>query len=95
MILLMIKLNFKEQDHEKQHMQIKLKNEGKNNWNNSARKIIGIINGLYPNPGAWFNFNGERYKILSARISEKKGKARIVLSENLEVGCIDLSLKII
>ena len=43
--------------------------EGKINWNKTAREIIGIINGLNPSPGAWFNFSGERYKILNAKIS--------------------------
>ena len=30
--------------------------EGKINWNDDAKKIIGKINGLYPSPGAWFVF---------------------------------------
>ena len=89
------KIKFKDQNHERATYASKIqKNEGKINWNNTANKIIGQINGLYPNPGAWFNFNGERYKILSARISEKKGQIGIVLSENLEVGCIDFSIEI-
>ena len=90
------KLKFKEQIHSKASYANKIsKNEGKIDWNNSARKIIGIINGLYPNPGGWFNFGGERYKVLRAEISEKKGKVGEVLSENLEVGCADLSIKVL
>ena len=30
------------------------KSEGKIFWNESAKKIIGKINGLYPFPGAFF-----------------------------------------
>ena len=90
------KLKFKEQIHSNASYANKInKNEGKINWNNSARKIIGIINGLHPNPGGWFNFEGERYKILSAKISDKKGQIGEVLSENLEVGCADLSIKVL
>ena len=39
------------------------KKEGKINWNENANQIIAKINGLYPSPGAWFNFeNGEDIK---------------------------------
>ena len=30
------------------------------------QKLIGKINGLIPVPGAFFSFNGERYKILKS-----------------------------
>ena len=90
------KKKFEEQIHSKATYAKKInKIEGKIDWNNSARKIIGIVNGLYPHPGAWFNFKGERYKILSAKISEKKGQIGEVLSETLEVGCVDLSVEVL
>ena len=90
------KMKFDEQVHSSATYANKIeKIEGKIDWNNSARKIIGTINGLYPNPGAWFNFKGERYKILSAKISEKKGQTGEVLSETLEVGCVDSSIQIL
>ena len=37
-------------------------------WNDNAKNIIGKINGLYPVPGAFFIYKGERYKILKAEI---------------------------
>ena len=66
-----------------------LKSEGKINWNDDAIKIIGKINGLYPSPGAFFNFNGERYKILKAEIGNGIGKSGEVISNNLEIACIN------
>jgi len=90
------KIKFEEQVHANATYANKIeKIEGKIDWNNSARKIVGIINGLYPSPGAWFNFNGERYKILGARISKKKGEVGKVLTENLEIGCRDASIEIL
>ena len=87
---------FKEQDHSKSTYAKKIeKNEGKVNWEESAETVIGKINGLYPNPGAWFMFNGERYKILRAIISHLNGKAGMVLSQNLDVACGKNSIKII
>ena len=82
------KLKFKDQNHKEATHASKIeKSEGKIDWNDSAEKIIGKINGLYPNPGAWFIYNGERYKILKAEISNGIGKAGIVLNDHLEVSC--------
>ena len=82
--------NFIDQDHLKATYAKKiLKSEGKINWNDDAIKIIGKINGLYPSPGAFFNFNGERYKILKAEIGNGLGKSGEVISNNLEIACIN------
>ena len=87
---------FKEQDHSKSTYAKKIKKEeGKIKWEDSNEQIIGKINGLYPNPGGWFIFNGERYKILRAEISNLKGKAGQVLSQNLDIGCGNSSIKIL
>ena len=81
---------FIDQDHSKATYAKKiLKSEGKINWNDDAIKIIGKINGLYPSPGAFFNFNGERYKILKAEIGNGIGKSGEVISNNLEIACIN------
>ena len=72
-----------------------LKSEGKINWNETGEKIIGKINGLNPIPGAWFIYNGERYKILKAELGNKKGNPGIVSNDNLEVFCKLNSIKII
>ena len=90
------KLEFKEQAHEEATYAHKIKkSEGKIDWNNSAESIIGKINGLYPNPGAWFIYNGERYKVLKAEISNGIGKTGTVLNDYLEVSCYDKSVKIL
>ena len=90
------KANFIEQDHSKATYANKIdKAEGKINWDLSANQILGLINGLYPIPGAWFVYKGERYKILKAEVGNLNGKPGIVLNENLEIGCKKQSLKII
>ena len=89
-------IEFKEQNHADATYANKIeKSEGKIDWNSKAENIIGKINGLYPSPGAWFLYKGERYKILKAEISEKKGKAGIVLDEYCEVACNNKSIKIL
>ena len=87
---------FKEQEHSEASYAKKInKLEGKINWNEKSDTIIGKINGLYPNPGAWFIFKGERYKILKATISEKQAAPGIVLDEYLEISCNDKSIKVL
>jgi len=82
------KANFVEQDHLNATYASKIqKTEGQINWDENAEKIIGKINGLYPSPGAFFNFNGERYKILKAQIGRAQGNPGSVLSDNLEIAC--------
>ena len=79
---------FIEQDHSKATYAKKIdKKEGQIDWNIEATKIIGMINGLFPSPGAFFTFNGERYKILKAEIGNGVGKIGEVISDKLEVAC--------
>ncbi len=82
------KANFVEQDHSIATYASKIqKTEGQIYWDENAEKIIGKINGLYPSPGAFFMFNGERYKILKAQIGRAQGNPGSVLSDNLEIAC--------
>ena len=88
---------FINQDHSKATYAKKIdKKEGLIDWNMEAVKILGKINGLIPIPGAYFNFNGERYKILKAEIGTGKGEVGEVLSDKLEIVCgKNQSLKIL
>ena len=82
------KAKIKEQDHSEATYAEKInKKEGKIIWSDSAKKIIGKINGLHPNPGAYFIFNGARYKILKAEIGNGSGHPGEVLNDKLEIAC--------
>ena len=82
------KIEFKEQKHIEASYASKIeKLEGQIKWNENAESIIGKINGLYPNPGAFFNYKGERYKILKATLSSGSGAIGEVLDNNLEISC--------
>ena len=90
------KAKFIDQDHSKATYASKIqKAEGEINWNDNAKNIIGKINGLYPVPGAFFIYKGERYKILKAEIGNGIGNPGEIISDYLEVVCGDkLSIKI-
>ena len=71
------------------------KTEAEINWKESAKKILAKINGLNPNPGAWFVYKKKRHKIWRAKISEKNGAPGKILDKNFIIGCSDKSLEII
>ena len=82
------KMKFKEQKHNDATYAVKIeKMEGQIDWSKTAESIIGKINGLYPSPGAFFIYNGERYKILKASLENGSGEIGEVLDNYLEVSC--------
>ena len=82
------KIEFKEQNHNQATYAAKIeKTEGLIEWGETAENIIGKINGLYPSPGAFFTYNGERYKILKASLAFGSGKIGEVLDNYLEISC--------
>jgi len=87
---------FKEQDHSQKSYAKKIsKIEAQIHWNESAKKILGKINGLNPNPGAWFKFRGQRYKIWKAKIVNKNGDVGKILDNNLTIACNDKAIQIL
>ena len=71
------------------------KAEAKINWNLDANKVLSHIHGLSPSPGAWFEFENERFKVLRAKISTLNGKSSSVLDENLTIACKSNSIQIL
>ena len=90
------KIKFIEQNHASATYANKIKkSEGKINWAESAKNILAKINGLNPEPGAWFEYKSTRYKVWRARIFKKKGSPGTILNSNFIIGCGDKSLEII
>jgi len=82
------KIEFNEQNPNEASYAVKIeKTEGQIKWNETAENIIGKINGLYPNPGAFFVYKGERYKILKAVSASGSGEIGEVLDDYLEISC--------
>ena len=82
------RVEFRNQNHNEASYAAKIeKTEGQIEWSETAENIIGKINGLYPSPGAWFVYKGERYKILNAELSFKSDQAGKVVDNNLEIAC--------
>jgi len=89
-------LKFINQDNSKATYAKKIeKNETKINWSLDANKVLAHIHGLSPSPGAWFEYENERFKVLRAKISTLNGKSSSVLDENLTIACKSNSIQIL
>ena len=64
-----------------------------------ADKVIAHIHSLSPNPGAWFKYKNERFKVLRVQKSNLpfplKSNPGLVLNENLTIGCKDDCVQIL
>ena len=90
------KAKFEEQNHNEATYAKKIsKAEGKIEWNESAKKVLAKINGVNPNPGAWFEYKKERYKVWKAEIVNKSGKIGTILNDQLIVSCKDQAVQIL
>ena len=87
---------FQEQNHNEATYAKKIsKTEGQINWNESAKKVLAKINGLNPNPGAWFQYKNERYKVWRAKIVSENSDAGKTIDDKLTIACNEKSIKIL
>ncbi len=63
------------------------KAEARIDWSRPAEELVRHIHGLSPFPGAWFEVNGARIKVLRAEISEGSGASGEVLDDDLTIAC--------
>ncbi len=63
------------------------KAEARIDWNEDAAVIERKIRALAPFPGAWFELDGERVKVLKAELAEGSGKAGSTLDDNFTIAC--------
>tara|TARA_B100000945_G_scaffold305969_1_gene292963 strand:+ start:961 stop:1881 length:921 start_codon:yes stop_codon:yes gene_type:complete len=88
--------NFIEQNHDQATYAKKItKNESEIIWDQNANLILAKINGLNPNPGAWFKYKNERYKVWKAKISNESGLQGSTIDNNLTIACKDKSINIL
>jgi methionyl-tRNA formyltransferase len=64
-------------------------------WRREAKAIDRQVRAFAPSPGAWFEFGGERIKLLAAEIaaSPAGGEPGRVLDERLAIACGDGALR--
>ena len=88
--------NYIEQNHQEATYAPKIKKaETKINWNLDANKVLAHIHALSPSPGAWFEYENERFKVLKAKITTMSGKVANTIDENLTIACGSNSIQIL
>lgn len=69
------------------------KAEARIDWGQDAETIERKIRSLAPFPGAWFELNGERVKVLKAEVVEASGEAGTTTDDQLTIACGKNSLR--
>jgi methionyl-tRNA formyltransferase len=69
------------------------KAEARIDWSRSAEQIEREVRAFAPFPGAWFELEGERIKLLRARVIGVNGFAGTVLDDRLTIACGDAALR--
>lgn len=70
------------------------KEEGRVDWRRSAAEIDRQLRAFTPWPGVWFELNGERIKLISAKPVAGKGEPGQVLDDQLTVACGEGALQV-
>ncbi|MGB7408159.1 MAG: methionyl-tRNA formyltransferase [Pontixanthobacter sp.] len=84
-----------QDDEEATHAPKIDKAEARIDWSEDAAAIERKVRGLAPFPGAWFELNGDRVKVLKAEIVDGDGPAGTVLDDRLTVACGEKSLRLL
>lgn len=63
------------------------KAEARIDWADDSVVIERTIRALAPFPGAWFELDGERIKVLKAELAEESGEAGETLDNSLTIAC--------
>lgn len=63
------------------------KSETRIDWSRPAAEVHNHIRGLSPWPGAWFEHEGVRVKVLRSTLADGNGAPGAVLDEHLTVAC--------
>jgi len=63
------------------------KAEARIDWRRSADEIERQVRAFNPVPGAWFEANDERVKLLDGAVGDQSGEPGLVLDDSLTIGC--------
>ena len=73
------------------------KEEARIDWTRTASELERLVQGLAPFPGAWFEFDGERIKLLASEVEQRGPRVRrddgLVLDDKLLIACGDGALR--
>jgi len=71
------------------------KEETRIDWGKPARAVHDHIRGLSPFPGAWFDLEGTRVKVLRSTLAEGSGAPGTALDDRLSIACGDGAVRLL
>ncbi len=63
------------------------KAEARIDFTQDAHRIERLVRAFNPMPGAFFEYGGERFRLLAAHVEAKQGPAGALLDDSLLIGC--------
>ena len=69
------------------------KAETRIDWSQPAQQVERQVRAFAPAPGAWFELEGERCKVLAAQLAEGQGAPGTVLDDALTIACGDGAIR--
>ena len=67
--------------------------EARLDWDKPAERLEREVRAFAPFPGSWFELDGERIKVLRARVIGVNGATGTVLDDELTIACGDAALR--
>lgn len=64
-------------------------------WSRDAAEVARHVRGFAPWPGAWFEYDGDRIKVLAAEVTDGSGAPGEVLDDDLTVACGSGALRLL
>jgi methionyl-tRNA formyltransferase len=71
------------------------KDETRIDWSKPARTVHDHIRGLSPLPGAWFELDGTRVKVLRSTVASGSGAPGTALDDRLTIACGDGAVRLL
>ena len=69
------------------------KAESRIDFTQPAEQVERQVRAFAPSPGAWFEFEGERYRVLAADVVEGSGLPGITLDDRLTIACAEGAIR--
>jgi methionyl-tRNA formyltransferase len=69
------------------------KAESRLDFAESAEALARQVRAFAPAPGAWFEFEGERYRVLKAEVAAGEGASGVTLDDKLTIACGHAALR--
>ena len=69
------------------------KAESRLDFTQPAEQVERQVRAFAPSPGAWFELEGERYRVLAAGVVQGEGEVGLILDERLTIACGDGAIR--